>query len=164
MEAPMRIGRGLQSLSQLLPPSPQPLPDGRGSDSGRHTTRRGFTFIEMMVVISIILLLLTMAIPIFQKTIVRAKESVLKNNLTTIRTVIDNYSFDKMKAPQSLQDLVSGGYLHDVPEDPITQKRDTWKVTMEDAAQAVNATEPGVFDVHSGSDRTSLEGTAYATW
>jgi general secretion pathway protein G len=160
----MRIGRGLQSLSQLLPPSPQPLPDGRGSDSGRHTTRRGFTFIEMMVVISIILLLLTMAIPIFQKTIVRAKESVLKNNLTTIRTVIDNYSFDKMKAPQSLQDLVSEGYLKEVPIDPMTGSNSTWKIVMEDASQALNQSEPGIFDVHSGSDKTSLDGTPYSDW
>jgi general secretion pathway protein G len=125
---------------------------------------RGFTFVELMVVISIILLLITMAIPIYQKTIVRAKESVLKNNLFTLRTVIDNYSYDKMKAPQSLQDLVSEGYLKEVPMDPMTASNSTWKTIMEDASQALNQSEPGIFDVRSGSDKTSLDGTAYADW
>ncbi|MGO9897370.1 MAG: type II secretion system protein [Bryobacteraceae bacterium] len=127
-------------------------------------TTRGFTFVELMVVISIILLLITMAIPIYQKTIVRAKESVLKNNLFTLRTVIDNYSYDKMKAPQSLQDLVSEGYLKEVPMDPMTASNSTWKTIMEDASQALNQSEPGIFDVRSGSDKTSLDGTAYADW
>jgi len=117
-----------------------------------------------MVVISIILLLITMAIPIYQKTIVRAKESVLKNNLFTLRTVIDNYSYDKMKAPQSLQDLVSEGYLKEVPMDPMTASNSTWKTIMEDASQALNQSEPGICDVRSGSDKTSLDGTAYADW
>jgi len=125
---------------------------------------RGFTFVELMVVISIILLLITMAIPIYQKTIIRAKESVLRSNLVTLRTVIDNYSYDKMKAPQSLQDLVSEGYLKEVPMDPMTGSNDTWKTVMEDASQALNQSEPGIFDVHSGSDKTSLEGTPYSDW
>ncbi|MGA2117332.1 MAG: type II secretion system protein [Bryobacteraceae bacterium] len=125
---------------------------------------RGFTFVELMVVIAVILLLITMAIPIYQKTIIRAKESVLKNNLFTIRTVIDNYSYDKMKAPQSLQDLVSEGYLKDVPMDPMTASNSTWKIIMEDASQALNQSDPGIFDVRSGSDKTSLDGSAYADW
>jgi general secretion pathway protein G len=125
---------------------------------------RGFTFVELMVVIAVILLLITMAIPIYQKTIIRAKESVLKNNLFTMRTVIDNYSYDKMKAPQSLQDLVSEGYLKDVPMDPMTASNSTWKIIMEDASQALNQSDPGIFDVRSGSDKTSLDGSAYADW
>jgi general secretion pathway protein G len=130
----------------------------------RKRKSRGFTLIEMMIVMAIIVILIAVAVPFYQKAIIRAKESVLHNNLFALRQAIDEYTYDKQKAPQSLQDLVSAGYLHDVPQDPITQQRTTWKVTMEDAAQAVNATEPGVFDVHSGSDRTSLEGTAYSGW
>ena len=125
---------------------------------------RGFTFVELMVVIAVILLLITMAIPIYQKTIIRAKESVLKNNLFTMRTVIDNYSYDKMKAPQALQDLVSDGYLKEVPMDPITGSNQSWKIIMEDASQALSQAEPGIFDVRSGSDKVSLEGNPYSDW
>lgn len=90
-----------------------------GSPQRAKRRQRGFTFVEMMVVITIILILITMAIPIYQKSIIRARESVLHSNLFTLRTVIDNYTYDKEKAPQSLQDLVSEGYLTKVPLDPI---------------------------------------------
>ena len=127
-------------------------------------SRRGFTFVELMVVITIIILLVTMAIPIYQKTITRAKESVLKNNLFTLRTCIDNYTYDKQKAPQNLQDLVSEGYLKEVPIDPMTGSNQTWQIVMEDASQALNQAEPGIFDVRSGSDKTSLDSSAYKDW
>jgi len=125
---------------------------------------RGFTFVEMMVVVTIMVILITMAIPIYNRSIVRAKESVLKNNLFTMRTVIDNYSYDKGKAPQNLQDLVTEGYLQKLPVDPMTGNNQTWRTVMEDASQSVSQSEPGIFDVHSGSDKTSLDGTAYAEW
>jgi general secretion pathway protein G len=125
---------------------------------------RGFTFIELMVVLTIIVVLVTMAIPIYQKSILRAKESVLKNNLFTIRTVLDNYTYDKQKAPQSLHDLVMEGYLRDVPMDPMTGTNQTWKTIMEDPGQSVNQSEPGIFDVRSGSDKIGLDGTPYADW
>jgi general secretion pathway protein G len=125
---------------------------------------RGFTFVELMVVITIIVILISMAIPIYQKSIIRAKESVLANNLFTLRTVIDNYTYDKEKAPQALQDLVSEGYLKDVPIDPMTGDNSSWKIVMEDASQALNQAEPGIFDVHSGSDKMGLNGVAYAEW
>lgn len=131
--------------------------------SGR-SRRRGFTFVELMVVITIIVILVTMAIPIYNKTIIRGKETVLKQNLFTMRTVIDNYTFDKQKAPQSLQDLVSEGYLRDVPNDPMTGLNTTWRTVMEDAMQSVNQSEPGIFDVKSGSDKMGLDGTPYAEW
>jgi general secretion pathway protein G len=124
---------------------------------------RGFTFVEMMVVITIIVILITIAIPIYQKSIIRAREAVLRNNLTTLRTVIDNYTYDKMKAPQTLDDLVSDGYLKRIPLDPIANT-DQWKQVMEDASQAVNQAEPGIFDVHSTSDKISLDGTPYSSW
>ena len=126
--------------------------------------RRGFTFVELMVVISIIVILVSMAIPVYQKSIMRAKESVLKNNLFTLRTVIDNYTYDKQKAPQSLQDLVTEGYLRDVPVDPMTGSSQGWRIVMEDASQSVNQSEPGIFDVKSGSDKTGLDGTPYSEW
>src|SRR5436853_5554130 len=82
--------------------------------------RRGFTLIELMVVMAIISILLTIALPIYQKSIIRARESVLRNNLFTLRTMIDEYTIDKQKAPESLQALVSDGYLRQVPQDPMT--------------------------------------------
>jgi general secretion pathway protein G len=129
-----------------------------------HRRRRGFTFIELMVVLTIIVVLVTMAIPIYQKSIIRAKESVLKNNLFTIRTVIDNYTYDKQKAPQTLRDIVMEGYLRDVPMDPMTGSNQTWKTIMEDSTQSVNQSEPGIFDIRSGSDKISLDGTPYSDW
>jgi general secretion pathway protein G len=115
-----------------------------------------------MVVITIIVLLVTMAIPIYSRSILRAKESVLKNNLFTIRTVIDNYCYDKGKCPQSLQDLVSEGYLKEVPYDPMTNSNTGWIEKREDSSQAVSQTEPGIFDVCSGSDKIGSNGTPYS--
>jgi general secretion pathway protein G len=127
--------------------------------------RRGFTLIEIMIVMTIISILVSIAVPMYQKAIMRAKESLLHSNLFTIRNMIDEYTVDKQKAPQTLQDLVSEGYLRDVPVDPMTGSNTTWKLIMEDASTTVNQTEPGIFDVRSGSDKTSpLDGTAYAEW
>jgi general secretion pathway protein G len=125
--------------------------------------RRGFTFVEMMVVITIIVLLISIAIPIYNNTIRRTNESVLHNNLFTLRTVIDNYTGDKLKAPQSLQDLVSAGYLREIPWDPIARTQN-WTTIMEDASQSVSQSEPGIFDVKSTSDKMSSEGTPYSSW
>jgi general secretion pathway protein G len=126
--------------------------------------RRGFTLIELMVVMAIVSVLLAIAVPIYQKSIVRAKESVLRNNLFTLRTMIDEYTVDKQKAPESLQDLVSGGYLRQVPQDPITVSDQTWRTVMEETPVGGSSSSPGIFDVHSGSDKTSLDGTPYADW
>jgi len=126
--------------------------------------RRGFTLIELMIVMTVITIIVSLAVPMYQKAIVRAKESVLKNNLFTLRTLIDEYTFDKQKAPQTLEDLVREGYLRQIPFDPITNSNQTWRVIMEDVMSSVNQTEPGIFDVRSGSDQTSLEGTPYSEW
>ncbi|MFB3778699.1 MAG: type II secretion system protein [Bryobacteraceae bacterium] len=126
--------------------------------------RRGFTLIELMIVMTVITIIVSLAVPMYQKAIVRAKESVLKNNLFTLRTLIDEYTFDKQKAPQTLEDLVREGYLRQIPIDPITNSNQTWRVIMEDVMSSVNQTEPGIFDVRSGADRTSLEGTPYSEW
>ena len=136
---------------------------GRPCITRRQALRRGFTFVELMVVITIIVILISLAIPVYQKTIIRSKESVLKNNLFTLRTVIDNYTYDKQKAPQALQDLVSEGYLREVPLDPMTGSNN-WRTINEDASQSVNQSEPGIFDVKSTSDKMGLDGTPYAEW
>jgi general secretion pathway protein G len=117
-----------------------------------------------MVVMAIVTVLVSMAVPYYQKSIMRAKESVLRNNLFTMRTVIDEYTYDKQKAPQSLQDLVQEGYLRTVPVDPITGSDNSWKIIMEDSSNSVSQSDPGIFDVKSGSDKTSLEGTPYSDW
>jgi general secretion pathway protein G len=136
---------------------------GRLIQSG-NKLRRGFTIVEMIIVMAIISIILALAIPIYQKSLIRAKESVLRNNLFTMRTVIDEYTYDKQKAPQDLRDLVDAGYLRSIPVDPMTGRNDTWRVEMEDAMASVNQTEPGIYDVRSGSDQRSLEGTPYSEW
>ena len=132
--------------------------------NGRRARSRGFTFVELMVVVTIVVILITMAIPIYSNTIRRSKESVLHNNLFTMRAVIDNYTMDKQKAPARLEDLVQEGYLREVPIDPMTGSNQTWRTIMEDISQSVNQSEPGIWDVKSGSDKTSLEGNPYSEW
>ena len=130
----------------------------------RNGERRGFSLIELMIVLTVISIIVSIAVPLSQKSIVRAKESVLRNNLFTIRTVIDEYTYDKQKAPQNLRDLVDAGYLRQVPLDPFTGSSETWQIIMEDAMTSANQTEPGIFDVRSGSDKRALDGTPYAEW
>ena len=134
---------------------------GRG---GLKSPATGFSLIEMMIVLTIIGILISMAVPMYQKSILRAKESVLKNNLFTMRTVIDEYTYDKGKAPQALQDLVNDGYLRQIPVDPITASSTSWKVIMEEASSGGTQNEQGIRDVRSGSDKSSLEGTPYSDW
>ena len=135
----------------------------------RHTrsgSRRqfGFTLIEMMIVMAIIVILIGIAVPYYQKSILRAKESVLRNNLFTVRQVIDEYSYDHQKAPQALADVVTDGYLRSIPIDPMTGTNQSWVVIMEDPNTAASQNEPGIFDVRSGSDKASLDGSKYADW
>ena len=124
----------------------------------------GFTLIELMVVMAIISVLLAIALPIYQKSLIRAKESVLRNNLFTLRTMIDEYTVDKQKAPESLQDLVTEGYLRQIPQDPMTNSDQTWHVIMEETPVGGSTASPGIFDVKSGSDKTALDGSLYSDW
>ena len=124
---------------------------------------RGFTLIEMVVVISMVLILLAIALPMYNQSIIRARETTLKQNLATLNKVIDQYTLDKQKAPQSLQDLVSAGYLKVVPND-ITGSKDTWVLEQEDSLKSIDQTQPGIVGVHSGSDQTASDGTAYSSW
>jgi len=131
----------------------------------RRKTRdsRGFTLIELMIVISIILILVSISIPIYNQSILRAKESVLRQNLFTLRSVISQYTLDKQKAPQSLDDIVQAGYLKSIPKDPMTGEAN-WQVEQEDVLLAVDQQDPGISDVHSASNMTSTDGSAYSTW
>ena len=116
------------------------------------------------MVMAIISVILAIALPIYQKSIIRAKESVLSNNLFTLRSMIDEYTIDKQKAPETLQDLVSEGYLRQVPQDPMTNSNQTWHTIMEDTPIGGSTSTPGIFDVKSGSDKTGLDGTPYSDW
>ena len=136
----------------------------RSRSEANHALSRGFTLIELMVVMAIVSILLAIAVPVYQKSIIRAKESVLRNNIFTLRSMIDEYTIDKQKAPESLQTLVSEGYLRQIPQDPITNSDQTWRVIMEDTPVGGSTASPGVFDVKSGSDQKALDGTLYSDW
>jgi len=125
---------------------------------------RGFTLIEMLIVISLVMILVAIAVPNYQRSIMRAKESVLKQDLFQLRSLISQYTLDKQKAPQALDDLITAGYLKQIPIDPMTNARDTWTVDQEDTLLSVDQQEPGISDVHSGSSAISSDGTAYSTW
>jgi len=133
------------------------------NDRSSAVAKRGYTLIELIIVMAIISILVSIAVPLYQKSLTRAKESLLHSHLQTLRVVIDEYTFDKKKAPQSLDDLVAEGYLRAVPIDPITGNNQ-WREIDEDSLSAVDQTQPGIYDVRSLSDRTSLEGTPYSEW
>jgi len=124
---------------------------------------RGFTLIEMVVVISLILILLAIALPMYNQSILRSKEARLHWDVTTLNKAIQSYSLDKKKAPQSLDDLVQAGYLKFIPED-ITGRSDTWVTEPEDPQKAWDPNEPGIGWVHSGSNQISTDGSAYSSW
>jgi len=131
----------------------------------RRKRSRGFTLIELMIVISMMLILVSIAIPAYNASILRAKEGVLRQDLFTLRSLISQYTLDKQKAPQSLDDLVSGGYIKTIPQDPFTGRNDTWVVDEEDYALSVDEQDTGgIKDVHSGSSNQSSDGTLYSTW
>jgi general secretion pathway protein G len=120
------------------------------------TTLIAITVISLIGATAVLAVLVSIAVPLYHRSIQRSKESILKNNLYTLRTVIDEYTYDHHKAPPTLQDLVRHGYLRQVPMDPMTSSADTWKRITED--------QLGIYDVRSGSDLTSLEGTPYSQW
>src|SRR5215203_4815430 len=132
----------------------------------QNTTRsdRGFTLIEVLIVITLIVVLASMGMASYSNSVQRSKEAVLREDLFRMRDAIDQYYADKNKYPQTLQDLVTDKYLREVPKDPITNSADTWTTVPAEVDAANPAAEPGVYDVKSGSEGTSLEGTRYADW
>jgi general secretion pathway protein G len=133
--------------------------------ASRLKTRRssGFTLLEMMIVISIMVILMSIALPIYNQSVVRAREAVLRNDLFELRNLISQYTLDKQKAPQSLDDLVTAGYIKIVPKDPMTGDAN-WEVVQEDVLLAVDQQDPGISDVKSASSASGSDGTAYSTW
>jgi general secretion pathway protein G len=133
----------------------------RGSTCGTRRFRRGFTLIEMLIVVTIIGILVTLAQPSFNRAVTAAKEATLKENLFILRDVIDQFYADNTKYPTALTELVEKGYIRQVPKDPITGSAETWVAVpaADEQGQPV-----GVFDVKSGSDRTARDGSRYADW
>ncbi|MFZ1940336.1 MAG: type II secretion system protein [Terracidiphilus sp.] len=124
----------------------------------------GFTLVELIIVMAIIGILVVLAVPRYATTIRHAREAVLKEDLQTMRAAIDSYTMDKQKAPQSLDDLVQDGYLKAIPEDPMTHAKDTWVPDTSDAMYSIDETEPGITDVHSGSEETGTDDRPYSEW
>jgi general secretion pathway protein G len=123
----------------------------------------GFTLLEMMIVIVIMGILMSIALPIYNQSLVKSREAVLRQDLFTLRSLISQYTLDKQKAPQSLDDLVQGGYLKIIPKDPMTNEAN-WEVVQEEILLTVDQQDPGINDVHSASSATATDGTAYSSW
>jgi general secretion pathway protein G len=135
----------------------------------RHDTKsadrpEGFSLLEMMMVVTLILIVASIATPIYTTCAVRAREAVLRDDLFTLRALIDRFTLDNGRAPARLGEFVEKGYLGRLPTDPFTGSNETWRVEQEDAPASPEQTSPGIVDVHSGSDQVSLEGTPYSSW
>jgi general secretion pathway protein G len=125
---------------------------------------RGFTMIELLVVLALIVILASMGMAQYRSSVVHAKESVLKDDLFKMRDAIDQYYADKNQWPNALDALVSEGYLRKLPEDPFTKSATTWQTVPAEPDPNNPSAEVGVYDVKSGSEATALDGTKYADW
>jgi general secretion pathway protein G len=130
----------------------------------RTAAAAGFTLIELIVVTALIVVLSTVAMVSYQNSVTRAREAVLKEDLFRMRDAIDQYYADKNKWPQTLQDLVTDGYVREIPKDPMTDSADTWQTVPAEPDPSNTSAEPGIFDVKSGSERMALDGTPYTEW
>ena len=125
---------------------------------------QGFSLLEMMMVVTVILIIASISTPIYMTAVVRAREAVLREHLFTMRAVIDRFTLDNGRAPLRLEELVEKGYLGRLPTDPFTGSNETWQEVKEDAPLSPRQTSLGIEDVHSGSKELSLEGTPYSSW
>lgn len=124
----------------------------------------GFTLIELIIVMTVIGLLASIAIPSYLNSVRKAREAVLREDLHTMRSAIDSYTVDKEQAPQSLDDLVQAGYLKSIPVDPITNHADTWSTSQSDMLSSITETQGGISDVHSGAQGLASDGSSYNNW
>jgi len=148
-----------------LPASRFKFPISNFEFPASHSSTWGFTLIELMVVLTLLLILATMSMPIFQLAIVHAREAVLKDDLYTLRKLIDEFTLDKQRPPTTLDDLVDAGYLRSgIPVDPFTGSNQTWRTDVEDVPLNPSQAASGIVDVHSGSDEIALDGTPYSSW
>ena len=146
--------------------------DTRSAMAPRRRRRLGFTLMELIIVVAVIGILATMALPALKNVPIKTTESVLKSNLHTLRNVIDQYHGDKGFYPPTLDALVEEGYLREVPRDPVARSSEMWRVVYEEIdpeelpaeTDFPEDAQPGIIDVHSGSDRNSLDGTPYSEW
>ncbi|MGB8262137.1 MAG: type II secretion system protein [Terracidiphilus sp.] len=145
---------------RTAPVPPAPL----GTGTARRAGEAGFTLLELMVVMAIIAVLAVVAVPKFSAAIRQAREAVLKEDLHVMRAAIDSYTMDKQKAPQSLDDLVQEGYLREIPMDPITHSKESWVTDTSDSLHSLDQSDPGIDNVHSGSQDTGTDGQAYSQW
>jgi general secretion pathway protein G len=143
--------RGQESGARASTPTP-----------GSRLLSPGFTLLELMIVISVIIILAAVALPQYQKTIMHARETVLRDDLFRMRSLIDQYAADKGRLPQSLDDLVSAGYMREIPTDPITEQKDWVAVPGEDVYSSEGGS--GIIDIRSASQESSTEGTPYSEW
>jgi len=130
----------------------------------KENPQAGFTLVELMIVMLIIGVLMAIAVPKYERSVQIAREAVLKEDLRTMRGAIDSYTVDKQKGPTALDDLVSAGYLKSIPVDPITRRSDTWLTTEDPAMYDLDQTDPGITNVHSGAQDSSVDGTSYSSW
>ena len=127
----------------------------------RHSS--GFTLLEMMIVMIVMGILISIAVPIYTTSLLKSREAVLRQDLFTLRSLISQYTLDKQKAPQSLDDLIQGGYLKIIPKDPMTNEPN-WEVVQEEVLMTVDQQDSGISDVHSASNAVATDGTAYSSW
>jgi general secretion pathway protein G len=157
--------RNAQLVETLLATSPANANTPVAVEKRRSKLRLyvGFTLLELMIVISVMMILMAVAVPLYQHHVIQAREAVLKQNLETLRKVLEQYRLDKGQSPQSLDDLVTAGYLPKIPVDPMTGKAD-WVTEPEDTTEAVDPQQTGIGKVHSAATGTSLSEGEYSTW